>query len=122
MKKTIAKELTKLSLCYPSSKQTNEEIVIMSGLWLESLVNVSPDVFVDACRLHREQSHWFPTLVEILDRVKDVWAARERNVKRLPEPVPDLSPKEVADNIQKVRDVVRKNKLIWEQKNEKGDY
>jgi len=106
--KKIIKELTKLSLCYPATKYTNEEIVVIADMWRESLVNISPDVFVDACRLHREQSLWFPTLKEILDRCKDVWEARRRNIKELEEPRPDLSDEEIKANAERVREIIRK--------------
>ena len=105
--KKIIKELTKLSLCYPATKYTNEEIVVIADMWRESLVNISPDVFVDACRLHREQSLWFPTLKEILDRCKDVWDARSRDVKKIEEPRPDLSQEEIKKNADRVREIIR---------------
>ena len=105
--KKIIKELTKLSLCYPATKYTNEEIVVIADMWRESLVNISPDVFVDACRLHREQSLWFPTLKEILDRCKEVIDAKHRNIKRIEEPRPDLSFIEIKINADRVREIIR---------------
>lgn len=81
----------------------------MAEMWVESFQNISEDVFIDACRLHREGSHWFPTIVEILDRCKDVWNARQREIKSLPEPIPNLSPEQIKENVEKIRRIVRNN-------------
>lgn len=75
----------------------------MADIWIESFVNISPDVFVDACRLHREGSNFFPTIKEILERCRDVWAERQRNIKRLPEPIPDLTLDQIKENADRVR-------------------
>ena len=107
--KMAVKELTKLSLCYPATKYSSDEVRIMAGMWVESFENISDDVFVDACRLHREGSHWFPTVKEILDRCKDVWAARQRATLALPEPEPNLSPEQIKVNVEKIRRIVRDN-------------
>jgi len=105
--KKIVKELTRLSLCYPATRYNNDEIVAIAEMWRQSLINISPDVFADACKLHREGSLWFPTLKEILDRCGDVWEARKREIKMLPEPMPDLTPEQIKENAQKARDAIR---------------
>ena len=81
----------------------------MAEMWVESFADISEDVFIDACRLHRGGSHWFPTIVEILDRCKDVWNERQRATLSLPEPTPNLSPEQIAENIAKIRAIVRRN-------------
>lgn len=107
-KKAAVKELTKLSLCYPATRYNNDEIEVMAEMWVESFINISPDVFIDACKLHREQSYWFPILVEILDNCNTVWESRRRNIKRLPEPIPDLTPEQIKENADKVRVIIGK--------------
>jgi len=99
----------KLSLCYPSTRYSNDEIEIMAEMWVESFENISEDVFIDACRLHRGGSHWFPTIVEILDRCKDVWNARHREIKMLSEPEPNLTQEQINENIRKIRRIVQNN-------------
>jgi len=79
----------------------------MAEMWVESFVNISSDVFIDACKLHREQSPWFPKLVEILDNCNTVWETRKRNIKRLPEPVPNLTPEQVKENAARVRAAIK---------------
>ena len=81
----------------------------MAEMWVESFADISEDVFIDACRLHRGGSHWFPTIVEILDRCKDVWNARQREIKMLPEPEPNLTQEQINGNIRKIRRIVRVN-------------
>ena len=101
------KELSKLSLCYPATKYSSDEIKIMAEMWIESFVNISADVFIDACRLHREGSLWFPTIKEILERCQDVWNTRHREIKRLPEPIPDLTPEQIKENADRVRSIIK---------------
>lgn len=105
-KKEATKELVRMSLSYPMARYTVEELEIVAETWIESLVNVSPDVFKDACRLHREASDYFPTIKNILECCSGVWEERRRNIKKLPEPIPDLTPEEIKTNVQKVRDVM----------------
>jgi len=76
-------------------------------MWAQSFMNISPDVFIDACQKHREQSLWFPTLKEILDCCKAVWAERQRNIKKLPEPIPDLTPEQIKENAQRARNATK---------------
>lgn len=100
------KELVKMSLAYPMNKQTVEELEIIAEIWMESLVNISADVFKDATRLHREASNFYPTVKEILECCNSVWEARRRDIKKLPEPIPDLTPEQIKENVQRVRDVM----------------
>ena len=101
-----------MSLCYPTTKHSADEIEVIAEMWVESLVDISPDVFVDACRLHREQSYWFPTLVEVLDRCKDVWAQRERETKKRPGPEIDITPEQAAENARKIKKMLEKNRIF----------
>lgn len=103
----IIKELMKMSHNYPSIKHTNEELEILSEIWLESFINVSGDVFIDAMRLHREASNFFPTVRDILDCCSSVWEARRRNIKILPEPIPDLTAEQIKENADRVRRKIR---------------
>ncbi len=95
-----------MSLYYPMIKYTTEEFEILAEMWLEDFENISADVFVEACKLHRKASQFMPTGKDILDRCADVWEARKRNIKQLPEPVQDLSPEQIKENIAKIREVM----------------
>lgn len=97
-----------MSLSYPSIKHTNEEIEILAEVWEESFDNVSPDVFKDAMRLHREASNYFPTIKDVLECCNSVWDDRRRNIKGLPEPLPDLTAEEIKENVARVRDMIKK--------------
>ena len=76
-------------------------------MWVESFIDISPDVFINACKLHREGSVYFPTITEVLARCRDVWAERQRNIKKLPEPIPDLTPEQIKKNAEKARSLIR---------------
>ncbi len=104
------KELIKMSLAYPINKQTNEELEILSEIWLESFIDISTDVIIDAIRLHREASNYFPTVKDILDCCNGVWEERHRNIKKLPEPIPDLTPEQIKENADKVRKIIGESK------------
>ena len=97
-----------MSLSYPLIKHTNEEIEILAEVWLESFINISPDVFKDAMRLHREASNYFPTVRDVLECCRSVWNERARNIKMLPEPLPDLTADETKKNVAKVREMIKK--------------
>lgn len=99
-----------MSLNYPSIRHTNEEIEILAEVWLESFINISCDVFKDAMKLHREASNYFPTIRNVLECCRSVRDERSRNIKILPEPMPDLTAEEIKENVAKVRDVIKKMK------------
>ena len=99
-----------MSLAYPINKQTTEELEILSEIWLESFIDISTDVLIDAMRLHREASNYFPTVKDILDCCNSVWEERRRNIKKLPEPIPDLTPEQIKENADKVRKIIGESK------------
>jgi len=76
-------------------------------MWIEDFKGISADVFAEACSLHRKASQYMPTGKDVLDRCSDVWESRVRNVKKLPEPIPDLTPEQIKENAQRVRDVMK---------------
>ena len=96
-----------MSLAYPMNKQTDEELDIIAEVWLESLVRISVDVFQDAMRLHREASNFFPTVNEILECCKSVWEQRRRDVKKIEEAVPDMTPEQTKAAADRVREVMK---------------
>ena len=106
-KKVIAEELIKLHIYYHMAKRSIDEIEVLTDMWMEDFGSVSADVFIDACKLHRKASQYIPTGKDILDRCSDVWAERQRNIKKLPEPIPDLTPEQIKENIKRVRDKIR---------------
>lgn len=91
------------------AKRSIEEVEVLADMWLEDFENISPDVFIDACKLHRKSSQYMPTGKDILDQCKMVWDERQRNIKKLPEPIPDLSPEQIKENADRVRRIIRKN-------------
>ena len=102
----------KLSLNYPQARHTNESLEEVSILWLKSLINISPDVLTDACRLHMEASDYFPTLKNLLECCRSVWEERRRNVISLPEPTQELSPEQVKENIANIRKAMNAPKPV----------
>lgn len=104
----IAKELIRLHIYYHMAKRSIEEVEVLSEMWLEDFDNISPDVFIDACKLHRKSSQFMPTGKDILDQCRVVWDKRRRNIKTLTEPIPDLSPKQIKENAAKARAAVKK--------------
>lgn len=107
-RKLIVKELMKLHVYYHMTKRSIDEINMLAEMWSEDLEHISADVFVDACKLHRKGSQFMPTGRDILDRCNDVWNERRRNIKKLPEPIPDLTPEQIRENAAKARAVVKK--------------
>ena len=89
------------------AKRSIDEIEILTEMWLEDFENISADVFKDACKLHRKASQYMPTGKDVLDRCRDVWAERQRNIKKLPEPIPDLTPEQIKKNAEKARSLIR---------------
>lgn len=103
--------MLKLHVYYHMIKRSIEEVEILAEMWLEDLENISADVFKDACKLHRKASQFMPTGKDILDRCADVWEERQRNIKKLPEPIPDLTPEQIKENADRVRKVIKDIKL-----------
>ena len=89
------------------AKRSIEEVEILAGMWFEDFENVSASVFVEACKLHRKASQYMPTGKDILDRCSDVWEERRRNIKQLPEPIPELTPEQIKENADRVRKIVK---------------
>jgi len=117
----IAEELLKLHIYYHMAKRSIEEVEVLAGMWLEDFENISADVFKDACKLHRKASQFMPTGKDILDRCADVWAERQRNIKKLEEPIPDLSPEQLKENAERVRKAMRLKPLPAKPTAEKQD-
>lgn len=84
MKQTIKKEIAKLSVCYPQAKRTVEEIEILTDIWFEDFGNISDDVFIEAVKLHRQRSEFFPTGADILKCCKEIFN-RPHDFKEIPE-------------------------------------
>lgn len=97
----------KLHVYYHMAKRSLEEIDTLADMWLEDFKDISADVFIDACKLHRRSSSFLPTGKDILERCSDVWEERRRKIKKLPEPIPDLSPEEIKENVKRVRKVIK---------------
>ena len=95
-----------MNIYYPAAKRALEEVEILAEMWIEDFKGVSADVFIEACSLHRKASQYMPTGKDVLDRCSDVWESRIRNIKKLPEPIPDLTPEQIKENAQRVRDVM----------------
>lgn len=95
-----------MNIYYPAAKRSLEEIEILGEMWIEDFRGISADVFKEACSLHRKDSQYMPTGKDVLDRCSDVWESRIRNIKKLPEPIPDLTPEQIKENAQRVRDVM----------------
>ncbi len=106
----IAEELLKLHIYYHMAKRSIEEVEILAEMWFEDFENISADVFKDACKLHRKASQYMPTGKDILDRCINVWEERRRNIKKLPEPIPDLTPEQIKENADKVRKIIGESK------------
>jgi len=118
----MMEELFKLHIYYHMSKRSIEEVEVLAEMWVDDIGSVSADVFIDACKLHRKTSQYMPTGKDILDRCADVWAERQRNIKKLPEPIPDLTPEQIkahADNARKATKRILKNFPISKRKTRK---
>lgn len=109
MKNRILSQLVRFRLNY-HRPYSSDELELMAEDWVMIVKkrNISIDVFVDACILHREGSDYFPTIKNILDRCRDVWAERQRNIKKLPELIPDLTPAQIRENAARARAIVKK--------------
>ena len=105
--KVIAEELIKLHIYYHMAKRSIEEVEILAEMWLEDFENISASVFIDACKLHRKASQFMPTGKDVLNRCADVWETRQRNIKKLPEPIPDLTPEQIKENADRVRQIIK---------------
>jgi len=108
MKNTILKELVKFRLNY-HKPYSPDEMDVMAKDWARIVEkkNISIDVFVEACGLHKEWSDYFPNIKNLLDRCSDVWKERQRNIKKLPEPIPDLTQEQIKENAKRARDKIR---------------
>ena len=108
MKNEILEQLVKLRLNY-HKPYSAEELDLMAEDWTEIIIrkHISIDVFVEACVLHRSGSEYFPSVKHIIDRCNEVWNERRRNIKKLPEPIPDLTPEQIRDNTDRARKRVK---------------
>lgn len=53
---------------------------ILSGIWLEDFSHISEEIFLEAIKLHRRQSKFFPTVADILECYQEV-------VRNIPKPI-----------------------------------
>lgn len=108
--KIIAQELLKLSANYPNPK-TNDELQILSGIWLEDFSHISEEIFLETIKLHRRQSKYFPTVADILECYREV----VRNIPKpiaLEEPHIGLTPDEEKERKQMIANFRAKKRRI----------
>ena len=72
-------ELLKLSTNYPNPK-SNDDLEILSALWMEDLGHISEEMFLKAIKLYRKTSKFFPTIADILEAYSEV-------VRNIPKPI-----------------------------------
>ena len=72
-------ELVKLSTNYPNPK-SNDDLEILSSLWMDDLGHLSKEMFLKSIKLHRTTSKFFPTIADILDAYAEV-------VSNIPKPL-----------------------------------
>ncbi len=91
--------------------------------WAEILEkqNIPMDVFIEACKLHKAYSEYFPNIKNLLDYCQDVWRERDRKKLRIVEPVPVLSPEQVKENADRVRLAIKKTSESWSIKKNRTD-
>ena len=108
MKNTIKKELAKLSLCYPMAKRTADEIELLTDIWFEDLENISVNVFLEAVKLHRQRSEYFPTQAEIL-KISNEINNMPKEYKRIEQDTGEkISLAEFKKNNPKASEILRK--------------
>lgn len=63
----IAEQLKKMLAALPqqSAKLSSDQIKAMLDVWQEDLADIPDDLLTTACRSHREQSQWLPSIFEI---------------------------------------------------------
>jgi len=49
-----------------TNRKTLDEMKVLTDLWLEDLGGLNPDLFLEAVKLHRQRSQFFPSTAEIL--------------------------------------------------------
>ena len=104
IKETVLEELTTLDMCQ-AIRRSNEQMMIVADRYFDILSkqHISDDVFREAILLHQSQSVYFPQPKDILDRCQEVWAERQRNIKRLDEPIPDMTPEQIKEFADRAR-------------------
>ena len=75
---TIEAEIKVLYLLRPHLKTNTDQVKTMALLWLEDLVEVPDDVFIEAVKVVRKRTKFFPTTCEVLEAAREVEAARFR--------------------------------------------
>lgn len=103
-------ELLKLSANYPNPK-TEDELQILANLWLEDFSHISEEIFLEAIKLHRRRSRFFPTIADVLECYQDV----VRNTPKpmaLPEPMNEPSEEDLAEQKRLVAEFRSKRKNI----------
>lgn len=64
---SISKELRRMLAAYPqhAAKLDAAQLTSMLEVWHEDLADLPDDLFIVACRNHRERSQWLPSIAEI---------------------------------------------------------
>ena len=109
-RKTIAQELLKLSANYPNQK-SNDDLQVLASLWLEDFSHIAEEIFLEAIRLHRQRSRFFPVIAEILE----LYAEVVRNIPKpvaLPEPEIKFTPEEEAERQELIRKYKKRRRKI----------
>jgi len=101
-------ELLKLSANYPNPK-TQDELQILSNLWLEDFSHIAEEIFLEAIKLHRRRSRFFPTIADVLELYQEVVRNTHKPIA-LPEPMNEPSPADVTERKRLISEIKQKRK------------
>ena len=83
----------------------------MSDLWIEDFSHISEEIFLEAIKLYRMQSKFFPTIADILECYSEVIVNIPKPTA-LEEPRIELTPEEEIERKQLIADFKAKKRKI----------
>lgn len=105
--RTIRNQLALLAVVYPTSRRSEEELLVLARVWAEDMARLTDPELEDAVRRVRRTARFFPTPAEVLDAHQEALAERPRpQAPSLPRPTPEDAA-HALQNIRRIQEMLR---------------
>jgi len=107
----MIEEVGKLCANFPHPPHTHAQIELKATLWLYDIGGTQAEDFIEACRVHRRESNRFPTIHDLIEKVRIIINNRAMKTPRIEEDIEPCTPEEAAKFAKDLRILMRRNKL-----------
>ena len=107
----MIEEVAKLCANFPHPPHTHAQIELKAILWLHDIGGTQAGDFIEACRIHRMESSQFPTIHDLIEKVRTIVNHRAMRTPQIEEVTEACTPEESAKFARDIRTLIKRNAL-----------